>query len=78
MAGLTLGVMALIVVLSVFNGFGNLVLSMYDSFDPDIIITPIHGKTFMPEAASFNKIKELSAVSVTTYTLEENVLLRYK
>jgi len=77
-AGVCVGTMGLIIVLSVFNGFGNLVLSMYDSFDPDIIITPIHGKTFMPEAASFNKIKELSAVSVTTYTLEENVLLRYK
>ena len=77
-AGVCVGTMGLIIVLSVFNGFGNLVLSMYDSFDPDIVITPAKGKFFIPEDAQIEKIKALSFVSVTTYTLEENVLLRYK
>jgi lipoprotein-releasing system permease protein len=77
-AGVCVGTMGLIIVLSVFNGFGNLVLSMYDSFDPDIVITPAKGKFFNPEEAQIEKIKALSSVSVTTYTLEENVLLRYK
>jgi lipoprotein-releasing system permease protein len=76
-AGVCVGTMGLIIVLSVFNGFGNLVLSMYDSFDPDIVITPAKGKFFIPEDAQIEKIKALSFVSVTTYTLEENVLLRY-
>lgn len=77
-AGVCVGTMGLIIVLSVFNGFGNLVLNMYDSFDPDIVITPAKGKFFNPEEAQIDKIKMLSSVSVTTYTLEENVLLRYK
>lgn len=77
-AGVCVGTMGLIIVLSVFNGFGNLVLNMYDSFDPDIVITPAKGKFFNPEEAQIDKIKALSSVSVTTYTLEENVLLRYK
>lgn len=77
-AGVCVGTMGLIIVLSVFNGFGNLVLNMYDSFDPDIVITPAKGKFFNPEEAQIDKIKRLSSVSVTTYTLEENVLLRYK
>ncbi|MFM2155971.1 MAG: hypothetical protein RL516_720 [Bacteroidota bacterium] len=77
-AGVCVGTMGLIIVLSVFNGFGNLVLSMYDSFDPDIVITPAKGKFFNPEEAQIEKIKALSSISVTTYTLEENVLLRYK
>ncbi len=77
-AGVCVGTMGLIIVLSVFNGFGNLVLSMYDSFDPDVVITPAKGKFFNPEEAQIDKIKANSSVSVTTYTLEENVLLRYK
>jgi lipoprotein-releasing system permease protein len=77
-AGVCVGTMGLIIVLSVFNGFGNLVLNMYDSFDPDIVITPAKGKFFNPEEAQIDKIKANSSVSVTTYTLEENVLLRYK
>ena len=77
-AGVCVGTMGLIIVLSVFNGFGNLVLNMYDSFDPDIAITPAKGKFFNPEDVQIEKIKALSSVSVTTYTLEENVLLRYK
>ena len=77
-AGVCVGTMGLIIVLSVFNGFGNLVLNMYDSFDPDIVITPAKGKFFNPEDAQIEKIKASPSVSVTTYTLEENVLLRYK
>jgi lipoprotein-releasing system permease protein len=77
-AGVCVGTMGLIIVLSVFNGFGNLVLNMYDSFDPDIVITPAKGKFFNPDDAQIEKIKAISSVSVTTYTLEENVLLRYK
>lgn len=76
--GVCVGTMGLIIVLSVFNGFGNLVLNMYDSFDPDIVITPVQGKTFLPEQAQLDKIKALPFVNTTTSVLEENVLLRYK
>lgn len=77
-AGVCVGTMGLIIVLSVFNGFGNLVLNMYDSFDPDIVMLPVHGKTFLPQEAKLDKIKALPFVEITTTVLEENVLLRYK
>lgn len=53
-AGVFTGTMALIVVLSVFNGFGNLVISLYDTFDPDIKITAIEGKSFNTESISLD------------------------
>lgn len=75
-AGITIGTMGLIIVLSVFNGFGNLVLELYNSFDPDIRITPVSGKFFEPEIQ-----KELAAqpfVKTVSPVLEENALLRYR
>ena len=46
MLGVAVGTAALIIVLSVFNGFENLVLSLYNSFDPAIKITAVEGKVF--------------------------------
>jgi len=59
-AGVFTGTMALIVVLSVFNGFGNLVISLYDTFDPDIKITVIKGKTFNSDALNLEKIRAIA------------------
>jgi len=55
--GVFVGSMALIIVLSVFNGFGNLVLQLYDSFDPDIKIIAAQGKFFDPSLIDLKKIK---------------------
>ena len=55
--GVMVGTMGLIIVLSVFNGFGNLVLELYNSFDPDIKITPAYGKTFDPDSAGIGRIE---------------------
>ena len=46
--------MALIIVLSVFNGLETLVRSIFNTFDPDLKITPAEGKTFIPDSASLN------------------------
>lgn len=65
-AGITLGVAALIVVLSVFNGFGSLVTSFLISFDPDVriqIINPdlhFHANDYTKQ---FNAIKEIKSYS---------------
>ncbi len=75
--GVGIGTMGLIIVLSVFNGFGALVLSLYNTFDPDLRITPATGKTFIPGPA-FEKIKTMSGVVLYGETLEETVLLRYR
>ncbi len=75
--GVAVGTMALIAVLSVFNGFDNLIKALYNSFDPDIKITPIEGKTFTTDNEDFRKVRDHPGVIYFSEVLEENVLLRY-
>ena len=71
------GVTALVVVLSVFNGFDEVIKSLISSFDPDIKITAVEGKTFLPDEAKKAKILELEGVQTVSEVLEENSLVRY-
>lgn len=76
-AGVVTGTMALIVILSVFNGFDDLIKSLYSTFDPEIKIIPAEGKTFSPSSASFTAVRNHRNVLHFSEVLEENVLLRY-
>ncbi len=73
----TLGTSALIIVLSVFNGFETLVRSLYNSFDPDIKITVAEGKTFKQEIVPVEQLKKIQGVQFIVPVIEENALLRY-
>lgn len=75
--GVFTGTMALIIVLSVFNGFGNLVISLYDTFDPDIKIVTAKGKTFDNATLDMSAIRSVPGVTYAAYTLEENGLVKY-
>src|SRR5690606_26377408 len=75
--GVAIGTMGLIVVLSVFNGFSDLVISLYNQFDPDLKVVPASGKTFIPDD-KFEQIKKLNEVKYFVETLEETALLRYR
>ena len=75
--GVAIGTAALILVLSVFNGFEDLVLSMYNSFDPHLKITSAEGKTFNPEQAR-NRLLTVEEIENTAFVLEEKVLLKYQ
>jgi len=75
--GVAIGTAALIIVLSVFNGFDNLIESMYNSFDPDLKISIAEGKTFNSNNSNITKIKTLDGVEIFSETLEENALLKY-
>jgi len=75
--GITTGTMALVIVLSVFNGFDSLVKSLYNTFDPDIEISSVEGKTFTPDPQSVEAILAIPGVSAVSEVLEENVLLLY-
>lgn len=77
MVGMAVGAFALIVVLSVFNGFEGLVLSLYNSFYPDIEVTAVKGKTFEENPALANKILHLPYVQALSHVLEENAYLEY-
>lgn len=75
--GITTGTMALVIVLSVFNGFDSLVKSLYNTFDPDIQISSVEGKTFSPGPSTLQDIRSIPGVSAVSEVLEENVLLLY-
>ncbi|MBO7595037.1 MAG: ABC transporter permease [Salinivirgaceae bacterium] len=77
LVGVMVCTMALIIVLSVFNGFDSLIKSMFSNFDPDIKITPAQGKVFDPQTDTLRQISQLSYVDCVCETLEENVLLEY-
>lgn len=77
-SGVGVGTMALIVVLSVFNGFEELVQSLYNTFDPDIKITLKEGKTFDPADISREDIVSMPGVLSYTEVVEENVLLKHR
>lgn len=76
-AGVAVGTMALIIILSVFNGLEGMVSKIFNTFDPDLSITIAEGKVFTPDSASVVKLSEISSISAFSLTLEENVLLKY-
>jgi len=68
-----IGTAALIILLSVFNGFEDLILKMYNSFDPDIKITALKGKVFNIDSISISH----NEIIEKAFVLEEKVLLKY-
>lgn len=76
-AGVAVGTAALIIVMSVFNGFEDLLTRLNNSFDPDIKVLPVAGKTFVPDANFESALHDCDFVSSVSYTLEENALLQY-
>jgi lipoprotein-releasing system permease protein len=75
--GVLIGTMALVIVLSVFNGFESLVKSLFNTFDPDLKITLVEGKTFLPDELSGQEIRNIPGVIQYTSVLEETALLKY-
>ncbi|MEN8201257.1 MAG: FtsX-like permease family protein [Bacteroidota bacterium] len=75
--GVSVGTMALVIVLSVFNGFDSVVKSLFNSFDPDLKISAVEGKTFSSDPALNESIRSLPGVRAMSEVLEENVLLLY-
>lgn len=76
--GVMVGTMALIVVLSVFNGFEDLVKSLYSTFDADINITIKEGKTFQSNLIARDKIENIEGVISFTEVVEENALVKHR
>jgi lipoprotein-releasing system permease protein len=76
-AGVAVGTMALIIILSVFNGLETLVRSIFNTFDPDIKITAAEGKTFIPDTTRLRLLANVDGVSCYSLTIEENALLKY-
>ena len=75
--GILVGSCALIVVLSVYNGFEGIVRGMYDKSAPDVVITPTSGKYFSSSDSRFEQIRKYPAVDSYAYLIEETVFLNY-
>lgn len=72
--GIAVATMAMVIVLSVFNGFHDLVASLFTNFDPQIEIVPAQGKTAPAGDACLVKVKQLPFVSVATECVEDQAL----
>ena len=77
-AGVAVGTMALIIILSVFNGLETLVTSIFNTFDPDLKITAAVGKTFIPDTVKLRQLSQVDGISCYSLTIEENALLKYE
>lgn len=76
--GVAVATMALVVTLSVFNGFHDLVASLLTSFDPQIEIVPSKGKTAPADDPILTKIRNLPQVDVATESVEDQAMAIYK
>lgn len=76
-AGVAVGTMTLIIVLSVFNGLEKLVSTIFNTFDPDIKITAAQGKTFTADTAMLTFLSNTDGIQSYSLALEENALLKY-
>jgi len=75
--GIAIGTMALIVILSIFNGLEELIISRYDSFDPDFRIEAVSGKTFRVDSNLFRQVSAVDGVKYVVPVVEENALVKY-
>lgn len=78
MIGVGVGTMALVVVLSVFNGLEELIRESYSTFDPEIKVVPSKGKTFVVTDSLLQKVKNVRGVDLITEVIEDNALARYQ
>lgn len=78
MVGVSVGTMALIVVLSVFNGLEDLLRSLYDTFDPELKVVARTGKSFEVNGDFIHKINAVPGVQVVSEVIEDNALVKYK
>ena len=75
--GMAIGTAALIIILSVYNGFDSLIRSMMSNVEPDLMITPSTGKVFAPEGEVYDWIYEQPCVLNMSCVLQEQVFISY-
>lgn len=76
--GICVGTFALVIVLSVFNGFDGLIKSYFSMLDPDLKITPKEGKFFDPAELTNKVLPEIPGVADYSMVIEDNALLTYR
>lgn len=78
MTGVAIGTMALIVVLSVFNGFDRLVVSLFSAFNAPVRITPEQGKTLDMKTFPMEDLRKIPGVKLVSEVVEAEALMKYR
>lgn len=75
--GVVVATIALVCALSVYNGFNDLVSSLFSAFDPQLKITTRTGKVFDPNVEAMQKVRSLPEIAVFTEVLQGNALIQF-
>ena len=75
--GITIGTAALILILSVFNGFESLISGYFNAFNPEIKMLPAKGKSFELKDEMLIKLDSIDGITAYSKVLEEVVMFRY-
>ena len=78
MVGVAISTMALVAVMSVFNGLEDLIRGLFSSFDSELQVTAVAGKSFVATEDWLTAIREVEGVEVITEVIEDNALLEYR
>lgn len=78
LVGLSVASMALIVVLSVYNGIGGLTQKLFNVFDPQLMIEKYEGKSFEADRAMMDKVEGVEGVRTVSQIVEENAWVTYR
>ena len=78
MVVVAIGTMALIIVLSVFNGLEGLLRNLYGTVDPNLVVSAAYGKSFEYPPSLKKSIQSLDGVQSITEVVEDNALIKYK
>lgn len=75
--GMAIGTAALILILSIYNGFDRIIGDSLSDLDPDVLVTPVRGKYFIPEGPAFDALRNDARIVQICSVLEEEVFLSY-
>jgi len=78
MGAVAFGTVALIIVLSIFNGFKETIEGVYSSFDPELTISPKEGKVFVYDTVFEKKLKAIEGIEDITEVIVDNALIKYR
>lgn len=78
MGGVAVGTMALVIVLSVFNGLEELIRELNQNFDPELKVEAIKGKSFELTDELLDEIKNTEGVEIVTQVVEDNAYVKYR
>ncbi len=78
MAGVAVGTLALVIVLSVFNGLEDFIRQLYGSFDPDVKVVPLKGKSFVLDEDTWFDMQSVNGIRLISKVIEDNVYVKYR